>query len=270
MIPVHVVLSDRNWILERLAVELGKRLEYVTYSMNPEPRAGIQYYVTYSTYRGRVSKQEMALFTHYEEFAASAAVKFKEVAHAVEHCVCISPRYADMLHGWGIEQATVISPGIDLERFTPKIHIGVVGRTYKTGRKGEALVAQVMDIPEIVWHFTGEGWPGPSEFVSDEQLPDFYNRLDYLLVPSFYEGGPMPVLEALACGRPVIAPPVGWTPDFPHIEYETGNASDLRRVLTEIIAERMRLRVTVLGRTWEAWAKEHDRLFRSLAASMEP
>ena len=74
----------------------------------------------------------------------------------------------------------------------------------------------------------------------------------------------MCVAEALACGTPVIAPPVGWVSEFPHLEYETGNADDLRRVLEQVVAEKMKLRESVLHKTWDAWADGHDRLFSAL------
>ena len=52
-------------------------------------------------------------------------------------------------------------------------------------------------------HFAG--------FVPDEDLPAFYNQAELLLFPSLYEGFGIPVLEAMACGCPVVTSTTGCT-----------------------------------------------------------
>lgn len=42
-------------------------------------------------------------------------------------------------------------------------------------------------------------------FVSDELLPAIYSAADVLAFPSLYEGFGLPILEAMACGTPVVA-----------------------------------------------------------------
>lgn len=262
---VHIKIADSGWILEKCAEEIAKRGAHVSYSTDPDPSADLQYYINYSARSGRVSPVEIAFFTH-SEIDANARRRYFDAAAQVDHCVCMSTKYARELIEAGIrpDKVTTIAPGVDLEQFRPKVRVGVVGRTYHTGRKGEALVAQVMDVQGIEWRFTGSGWPGPSVLVSNGGMPDFYNDLDYVLVPSLYEGGPMSVLEALACGVPIISSDVGWAHEYPHIPFENGNADSLRRVLTGLAAEREALRSSILDRTWEAWADGHLELFDRL------
>jgi len=50
-------------------------------------------------------------------------------------------------------------------------------------------------------HFVGR--------VAHAELPDYYNAADLLVLPSYYESFGLVVLEALACGTPVVATPVG-------------------------------------------------------------
>ncbi|MBI1879419.1 MAG: glycosyltransferase family 4 protein, partial [Chloroflexi bacterium] len=41
-------------------------------------------------------------------------------------------------------------------------------------------------------------------FVADEDLPALYNLADIFAFPSHYEGFGIPVIEAMACGTPVV------------------------------------------------------------------
>ncbi|MFQ5422333.1 MAG: glycosyltransferase family 4 protein, partial [Anaerolineae bacterium] len=54
-------------------------------------------------------------------------------------------------------------------------------------------------------HFTG--------YVPDEELPLWYNAADLFVFPSLYEGFGMPVVEAMACGTPVLAAAVSSIPE---------------------------------------------------------
>lgn len=55
---------------------------------------------------------------------------------------------------------------------------------------------KALDLEDAV-HFTG--------FVADADLPALYSGADFFAFPSLYEGFGLPVVEALACGLPVLA-----------------------------------------------------------------
>ena len=63
----------------------------------------------------------------------------------------MADRYANILRALNLEPVDVIVPGVDLERFKPRLCVGVVGRAYHTGRKGEALIQALIDEPYIEW-----------------------------------------------------------------------------------------------------------------------
>jgi glycosyltransferase involved in cell wall biosynthesis len=100
-----------------------------------------------------------------------------------------------------------------------------------------------------------------------DDVPELLDRVDVVALPSWTEGLPMIVLEAMAHGRPVLATPVGGTPEAV-VDGETGLlvpprdpqalASALRRLLDD--AE-LRARLGAAGR------KRVEELFS--AAEME-
>jgi len=60
---------------------------------------------------------------------------------------------------------------------------------------------------ESLFYFTGPVF-------EQDKLRGIYNKASILMIPSFYEGIPMVILESLACGTPVISTDVGGVKDL--------------------------------------------------------
>lgn len=121
---------------------------------------------------------------------------------------------------------------------------------------------------------TGEViFPG---YVPQEELPLWYNAADLFVYPSRFEGFGLPVLEAMACGTPVVTTDVASLPEVagdaalvvsPDDEAQLVEA--IRRALTdEALRQEMRTRglAQAVAFTWEGTARQivatYDRALR--------
>jgi glycosyltransferase involved in cell wall biosynthesis len=74
------------------------------------------------------------------------------------------------------------------------------------------------------------------------EMPGVYASLDICILPSFEEGMPMTILEAMAAGKPVIATPVGEVPKIvdPQVDgllVSPGNVSELSAAMTRLLGD---------------------------------
>lgn len=272
-IKLRIITENRGWIMYRMAEEIAKRLKHTI--INQDYRdANVHYYINYGHYRARPpSGVVVANFTHFDHDLHRDG--WIRAAKEVDHCVAISEEAAENIRRFGIsqEKITVIKVGADVS-FYPRMTIGIVGRVYPGGRKGESLVRALLEDSEIMNGLqiisSNEGWGVPVWHLND--LSDFYRAIDYLLVPSLIEGGPVPFMEALACGTLAIAPPIGVIPEFPHIEYKTGDIESLKNVVKmckEHYLERKRLISNHMANyNWSTWALQHINLFSKLLNSI--
>ena len=68
-------------------------------------------------------------------------------------------------------------------------------------------IEEYLDVASLNDKVKLAGW------IPHNNLPDYLNKLKLLVIPSYTEGLPNILLEAMACGTPVLATPVGAIPD---------------------------------------------------------
>lgn len=258
-----------GWILERCARELAERLPDVVLNETGWPptapsTTALTYFMPEKDIRhmpGPVPGLKVGFFTHDPARTRLYAQRF-------DACVAMNRAVAGRLEKLGARNVRLIRPGT--EPPDRPIRFGVCGRVYGKGRKGAHLVAAA--VAEGYWfQACSEPLPGklpPCRITHDVrdrgERSRFYRDIDYLVVTSLEEGGPMPVLEAIAHGKGVIAPDVGWCWDVPEglglqrgalcIQYERGSWESLRGVLEALTRPP----------SWEAWAEQHRALFAEL------
>ncbi len=77
-------------------------------------------------------------------------------------------------------------------------------------------------------------------FVPEMDLVALYNLAELLVYPSLYEGFGLPVLEAMACGTPVVTAPSGSIPEVAGasaIFVDPTNATDLSQAMSRILSD---------------------------------
>lgn len=268
---VNVITEPKGWILYHLAEELVKRLPYVMIN-GPAGRCAIEYFIPYYLYQRRPQTVAVAFFTHCEEGKDERSLelqrRFVEVARSADWCVSMNRMYAKSLRQAGVAHVEVIPPGVDLSIFTPKLLLGWLGRNYWSGRKNEEFVRRLDQFNwiEICRDPVKQHWSviGESE---GHRLASFYRRLDYVLIVSSAEGGPMTVVEGLACGVPIIMPAsVGFSDHFEQgiITFEKNNFDSLVSVLRSLWCEKKKLSDQVRDYTMDVWAVRHDKMFSRL------
>lgn len=159
----------------------------------------------------------------------------------------------------------------EVERFRRKyqlpekfiLAIGGIGERRNLKRVKEAA-------SELNLVTTGETIP----YLPDEEMPLLYSAAEVLLYPSFYEGFGLPILEAMACGTPVITSNVSSLPEVgggAAVYVDPEDTIAMVREIREIREDRGK-REEIIKKgldqakkfTWEKCAKETADVYRKL------
>lgn len=220
--------------------------------------------------------------------------------------VAVDPSLIEPLErlGAAASRLKVIPNGVDLGRFRPMAHVERMAfrQIWGMGDKkvvllpkipygangGQELIQAMPKLPEeMTLVVLGDGPLAPA--IRDvanrvrarvvvvgprphEEMASWYGSSDVILLPSLWEGRPNVVLEALACGIPVVAFNIGGVRSvLSHGEngflVRPGDGEALVEALVSAMRrpwDQDRLRRSVEQWTWERFARAHEDLYREV------
>jgi glycosyltransferase involved in cell wall biosynthesis len=216
---VNFVTESQSWALRPWAIAWAVFLEKegFTTSINTkgDGSSDVNVYVDYTFFRKKTGC-DIAIYTHREKDEEFWSYEcFESSKKKVDWCFAQNSYTKELLPP---EKTSMISVPLRAG-FRRPLRIGFVGREYETGRKRVDMIHKLRD------RLKQSGTDG-FEFLFSGQdrdvsgMIEFYEDVDYILITSEAEGGPLCFAEALSMGVPVIAPEgVGWSGNYTCITF---------------------------------------------------
>ena len=105
--------------------------------------------------------------------------------------------------------------GVDCDEFQPS----PLPATFTVGWAGHSEPCKRQDLVKDGCRIAGVPlvyWDRREEWRPFSKMPEFYQQVSTVICASDCEGTPLPIIEALACGRPVISTRCGLVPKLVH------------------------------------------------------
>lgn len=229
---IHI-WTTTSWILNKCSVRLKNSLTEIGYESDiiSEP-ADINIYLDIQNcYFKKTEGRDIGIFTHLHE---DNLLYFKNEWTSLDNIVCMGKRYyRDLKLVYPESKLSYCVMAEPPPWQLKKTKIGIFQRGEHVGKGFHFLFNLPNDhlelLKEFKFVFVGSGWCevidkykklGIScsyhEHENYEAYDELYDSIDYLLVPSLWEGGPMSIVEASQKGIPIISSDVGFAiEDFP-------------------------------------------------------
>lgn len=271
------IVTAGNWVLRLISERIVAHNTdpNVRISISSDVRPTTNLFVDAGVYDGSepLGLKNIAFFTHLHKNSLDEHFKYYSVdkLRSLDGLIFMCERYRDIVVSNKIYQGptSVCRPGVYSNRFKPNIKIGIFQRGNAEG-KGPGVILELFhqfDLNGFEFIFVGSEWNQilqvaganvkcqsyPQENYS--QYPDLYDKIDYLIIPSLWEGGPLSILEAMSCGIPVISSDVGWARELEvdHL-YPPGDVGALFNILDNIRDEKLSRRSKVVNMTWDKFS----------------
>lgn len=272
---VNVVTVNSGWILQKIAeriVSAGCKLGYnFILSHDPTNDADCNFYVDVQNCYHRKSKTlDIGYYTHMDKDDIKTV---NRNCLSLDYIVHVCSRYYERFKPiYNVEKMSVLFPAevnTIFEQYKPKI--GIFQRGFYEG-KGFNFMHRMTNYPilkKFKFKFVGKDWHAvvvalqnqniDVENITDENYLDYPKHIhdvDYVLIPSLWEGGPMSIYEGLACGKPIISSDVGIVGDF-NVDYifKPNDENGLIQILNQILEPIEKRRSSTAELTYENYVK---------------
>ena len=247
------------------------------------------------------TNKKYAIFYHYDSipffYRFLPLIKFKKVLSKLDGLICISNFSHTQLTtlGVGSDKSRVIWGGVDHEVFKPSslqtfefdyiLSIGSEEPRKNMENLLRAFRILLQDFPSLILVKVGKASSSNRnvtlkyieeldlvdkviflDYVAEKDLPSLYSGARLLLFPSLMEGLGMPILEAMACGCPVVTSnrsPMADLVDSEELSADPKNPMDISNVCKRILSNELH-RTTIIQKslarsqqfTWDDTAQQ--------------
>lgn len=257
---------------EPLLSELAK-IYKVTNSIEIDETADLNYHIPFHTLIGheRKTTKHVMAYTHCNAGSEAGLIDACERADLI---ICMSFKGRSELMDYGVdpEKVWVTYSAADQFAFRKRL-IGIIGYVQPNARKRESLILDLAwqyDMTPFEFVFVGQGWEdlvnklralgvtaSTHDAPNDDILKNFYREIDMLLVTGYREGGPLPLLEAMASGVDVLSPHFGYAADLLDEAQLYDSLEDLADKLEAYAAPYVRNHKLARAWRWQDYCKEH-------------
>jgi glycosyltransferase involved in cell wall biosynthesis len=267
---INIVTVSSGWILQKIAERTAASRKEFTVSHSPSNSCKANVYIDIQNcFFKKSSVIDIGVFTHLHE---NSMKDFQNRYLMCDHIIHMSSRYINQFsERYPANKMSVALP-VDTHHLSVKKDIlGIFQRGGWEG-KGHNFMLRMAEEPSMrnfKLLFVGSGWSDvvnkmrnfdiECEAIESEDYAQYnklYSRLDYLLVPSLWEGGPISIAEASACGIPVISSDVGFANLDIEVDflYPPGSSEDLASILNSIYEKKLARRDRVSGFSYARFA----------------
>ncbi len=296
-LTVNLVLDEQNrgWIIEKMAHKLCGALQSIGVDARltaaPTSDVDVNHFMIFHYVTPCDPALNTMCVTHVDDAFKISLLK-QHIKAGVRAAFCMSSMTARQLAEAGVDtdRLTFILPAHDGRVKPRRIVIGITSNCYEDGRKREWMLerlAREISLSAFEFQIFGRGWEKTAQHLREggalvtivepsqdygadyERIVESIPKFDYYFYPGLDEGS-LGTLDALAAGVPTIITRQGFHLDIPHaITHGFWDYDELKSIFLSVVAERALRIEGGGGLTWEAYARAHAEIWRSLIASDE-